>query len=114
MLCLFLLYSKLTHSHTHTHILFLIFHHVISQEIEHSSLHCTVEPHCLSILFIIIIIIIIAFFRATPIAYGNSQARGQIRATAASLHHSHGNTGSELCLHHLQPTPQLMAMPDPE
>ena len=26
-------------------------------------------------------------FRAAPMAYGSSQARGQIRATAASLHH---------------------------
>ena len=29
---------------------------------------------------------------------------------AASLHHSHSNAGSEP---HLQPTPQLMAVPDP-
>ena len=43
-------------------------------------------------------------------AHGGSEARGQIRAAAASLHHSHTNTGSELCL---QPTPQLMAMLDP-
>ena len=34
-------------------------------------------------------------FRATPVAYGGSQARGQIGATAAGLHH---NAGSELCL----------------
>ena len=33
-------------------------------------------------------------FRAVPVAYGSSQARGQIRAVAASLHHSHSNTGS--------------------
>ena len=43
-------------------------------------------------------------------AYGNSQARDRIRATAACLHHSHSNVGSELCL---QPTPWLVAMPDP-
>ena len=48
-------------------------------------------------------------FRATPTAYGGSQARGQIRPTAAGLHHSH-NAGSEPCL---RPTPQLMATPDP-
>ena len=29
------------------------------------------------------------FFRASPTAYGDSQARGQIGATAAGLHHSH-------------------------
>ena len=49
-------------------------------------------------------------FRATSAAYGGSQARGIIGATAAGLHHSHSNARSEP---HLQPTPQLMAMPDP-
>ena len=37
-------------------------------------------------------------FGSAPAAYGSSQARGQVRATATSLHHSHSNTGSELCL----------------
>ena len=37
-------------------------------------------------------------FRAMPMAYGGSQARGRIRATAAGLHHSHSHTRSELCL----------------
>ena len=49
-------------------------------------------------------------FRATPVAYGGSQARGQIRDTAASLHHSHSNAGSKP---HLRPTPQLTATWDP-
>ena len=42
------------------------------------------------------------FFRAAPAAYGNFQARGWIRATAANLCHSHSNMGSEpVCdLHH--------------
>ena len=40
-------------------------------------------------------------------AYGGSQARGLIRATAAGLHHSHSNTKSKP---HLQPTPQLRAI----
>ena len=47
-------------------------------------------------------------FMAQVAAYGSSQARGQIGATAASLRHS--NTGSET---HLQPTPQLTATRDP-
>ena len=51
------------------------------------------------------------FFRATPTAHGGSQARRLIGATAAGLHHSHNNTGSEP---HLRPTPQLTAMPDPQ
>ena len=45
-------------------------------------------------------------FRATPEAYGSSQARGQIRATAASLYHSHSKARSEPSL---QPAPELMA-----
>ena len=31
-------------------------------------------------------------FRATPVAHGSSQARGQIRAAAAGLQYSHSNT----------------------
>ena len=41
------------------------------------------------------------FFRAAPMAYRSSQARGQIGATAAGLHHSHSNMG---CEQHLWPT----------
>ena len=52
----------------------------------------------------------IIFYFFAPMAYGGSQARGRIRAVAASLCHSHSSAGSELCL---QPTPQVMAMPDP-
>ena len=39
-----------------------------------------------------------AFSRATPVAYGGSQARGLIGAVAAGLHQSHSNASSELCL----------------
>ena len=44
------------------------------------------------------ILCVCVLFRATPMAYGHSQVRGQIRAVAASLHHSHSNARSELCL----------------
>ena len=44
------------------------------------------------------------FSRATPAAYGGSQARGLIGAVAAGLHQSHSNTGSEP---RLRSTPQL-------
>ena len=37
-------------------------------------------------------------FRATPTAYGGSQARGPVGAVAASLRHSHSNAGSKPCL----------------
>ena len=49
--------------------------------------------------------------RAAPVAYGGSQARGQIGAAAAGLRHSHSNTRSEQCL--WPPTPQLTATLDP-
>ena len=45
-------------------------------------------------------------FRATRVIYGNSQARDQIRAVAAGLHHSHSNADPRVA-------PQLKAMPDP-
>ena len=41
-------------------------------------------------------------FRTAPVAYGGFQAMGQIRATAASPHHSHSHTRSEP---RLQPKP---------
>ena len=50
----------------------------------------------------------VCLFRASPTAYGSSQASGQIRTVAAGLYHS--DTRSESCL---LPTPQLTAMPDP-
>ena len=44
-------------------------------------------------------------------ACGSSQIRHLIRAAAASLRHSHSNTGSKLCP---RPTPRLTARPDPQ
>ena len=44
-------------------------------------------------------------------AYGSSQARGQMGATAAGVHHNHSNVESKLPL---RSTPQLKAMPDPQ
>ena len=50
-------------------------------------------------------------FRAAPAAFGGSQVRGRIRATAAGLCHNHSNARSEP---RLQPTPQLVTTPDPQ
>ena len=41
------------------------------------------------------IIFFFAFFSPAPVSYGGSLARVWIRAVAASLRHSHSNTGSE-------------------
>ena len=37
-------------------------------------------------------------FKAVPVAYGGSQARGLIGTAATGLHHRHSNTRSKLCL----------------
>ena len=49
-------------------------------------------------------------FRAAHVGYGVSQARGQNGATPAGHSHSHSQARSKT---RRQPTPQLMAMPDP-
>ena len=52
--CQFLLYSKVTQSYIYIHSFFhTIFHHVLTQEIGHSSLCCTVGPYCFSVLKVI-------------------------------------------------------------
>ena len=63
--------------------------------------------------FFFLFFIFLSFYlsRATPSAYGGSQAGGPIGAVATGLHHSHSNLGSEP---RLQPTPQLTSTPDPQ
>ena len=51
------------------------------------------------------------FSGAAPTAHGGFQVRGLMGAVATGLHQSHSNVGPEP---HLQPTPQLMARPDPQ
>ena len=47
--------------------------------------------------------VVVAFFvKAASVAYGCSQARDQIGAIAARLHHNHTSVGSKP---HLRPTP---------
>ena len=61
--------------------------------------------------FFFYFLIVFCPFRDAPMAYGGSQARGPIRATAASPYQSHSNARSEPCQ---RPTPQLTATPDPQ
>ena len=71
--------------------------------------------HCSFFVFVfvfglfVVVDVVIAISWAAPPAYGGSQAKGRIEPAAASLCQSHSNAGSEP---HLQPTPQLTAMPD--
>ena len=51
------------------------------------------------------------FFRAAPAAYGDSQARGLIRAVATAYARATATPESEPCL---RPPPQLPAMLDPQ
>ena len=68
--------------------------------------------HSFQILFpyslLLLLLLLFCLFRVSPMAYGGSQARGRVRAVAASLCQSHGNAKSEP---RLWPTPQLTAMP---
>ena len=85
-------------------------HKKIQEDLLETSLKYLREPRCLEMTrTLVFFFCLFAIFWAAPAAYGGSQARGQMRAVAASLHHSH-NMGSELCL---QPTPQLTTTPDP-
>ena len=60
----------------------------------------------------LMLLFIYLFIRAAPTAYGSSQARGKIGASAAGLHHSHSNGNARSKLH-VQPIPQLKATPGP-
>ena len=105
-----LLVSGVKHSdsviNTYTLYIFIPFQILSSyrllQNIRYSSLCYTVAPYWLAILFFKYLFIylttcLLLFFwgEGTSAAYGSSQARGQIGAAAASLHHSHINAGSE-------------------
>ena len=61
------------------------------------------DPHIL-----IISDVVFCLFRATPTAYGGSQARDQVGAAATSHSHSYARSKRLLGC-----TPQLMATPDP-
>ena len=61
--------------------------------------------------FCLFVCLFVSLFRATPTAYGGSQARGPNGGVATSLRQGHSNVGSEP---HLCPTTQLMAMIDPQ
>ena len=64
----------------------------------------------ITVFFSLFVFVFYVFSRATPTAYGGSQARGLIRAVATGLRQSHSNVGPKP---HLRPTPQLMATLDP-
>ena len=53
---------------------------------------------CYYLCFLVVFLFFFFLFSATPMAYGGSQARCGIRATAAGVHHSHNNAGSGLHL----------------
>ena len=80
------------------HVLAIVNSAAMNMRVHVSFFVCLVFVFCL-----------FAFSRATPAAYGGSQARGPVGAVVAGLRQSHSNTGSEP---RLQPTPQLTAMLD--
>ena len=54
-----------------------------------------VSKQGLLLLLLLLSLLLLYLFKATPEAYGGSQARGPFRAVAASLCHSHSNARSE-------------------
>ena len=91
-------------SYTITHIFFMLrWESYIGQGSRMRYILCKIVHKPFNIYFF--------HFRAAPAAYGSSQARGRIGATAASLHHSHSNARSEP---YLQTISQLTAVPDPK
>ena len=64
--------------------------------------------HFSGVLYGILFFTFFCLFRATPEAYGDSQARGLIGAVAVSLHHSHSHIHTRF-EPHLRLTPQLTA-----
>ena len=54
--------------------------------------------HFEELFYLFMYLFVFCLFRAAPTAYGDSQARDLIGATADSLCHSHSNAGSEPCL----------------
>ena len=61
---------------------------------------------------LVVVVVCFCLFRAAPEAHGGSQARGQIRAVAAGLYHSHSNARSEPCLQSA-PQPQQRRILNP-
>ena len=57
---------------------------------------------CFVLLLFVCVCVSFCLIRATPTAYGGTQARVPLRAVAAGLRHSDSNMGSEL---RLPPTP---------
>ena len=72
-----------------------------TRQLGHEGGRQTYFAHPFVYFIYLFIYLFILLFRATLMAYGGSQARGLIGATAASLPHSHGNARSEP---RLQPT----------
>ena len=80
--------------------------------VQSKTLNFSKPQHVLFIcLFVCLFVYLFSLFRATPMAYGGSQARGRIRAVAAGHSHSHHNARSES---RLRPAPQCSATSDPE
>ena len=65
-----------------------------------------------SVFWVFFFVLFCFLMTMSAVAYESSQARGQMEAVAANLPHSRSNAGLGL-ERHLQPTPQLLATPDP-
>ena len=101
--------ASLHHSHSNNHRFMIV------AQFHSYAFNCPVLPILFIYLFLIFFLppflslsFLLSAFRVIPMAYGSSQARGRIGATAVGLCHS--NMRFQLCL---WPTPQLTATLDP-
>ena len=90
MLCQFQVYNKVIRLYIYT-FFFIFFSLIVNYRILNIFPVQESRTCCRSILFFFL-------FRAEPVAYGSSQARGGIGAAAAGLRHNLSNIRSKLYL----------------
>ena len=79
--------------------------HSLRSALLYPLLHTPRGPLLFSASMSLLLGLLFLLFRAAPAAYGGSQVRGPIGATAAGLHHSYSHVGSQP---RLQPTRQIL------
>ena len=76
-----------------------LFHHLASiRAVQVENVHLSLFLSLSLSLSLFFFFFFFGLFRAAPIAYGSSQAKGHIGAVAAGRSHSHSNNRSELRL----------------
>ena len=68
---------------------------LLNIHVRENTMHSKLEIGTkISIAILLLLLLLFCLFRATPMAYGGSQTRGQIADVAASFHQSHSNVAA--------------------